>query len=400
MRKAWLTLCFAPFLAFGSANAQDSDGCLLWLRSWHGQSALRLDSLGDSSRTESIARLMRIVNAAFGVRAEVVRIVEDSPQGAYASPRVPRDSGQLRLDTLDASRGTIFLRAPLDRVINESATHRDLTIAIVLAHEAAHLLQFRYGPLRTVAEAELHADFLAGWFVGNVSRWEQGWPSDSLDLRDAAEVVTGSVLRLSDVWDIADSTRVTEFLLGVHAADSTVRTAFDASARRLAETRPSPASVTRDTAVDTSERATIGELEARITRVADQLLTSRDWMSRMKGDSVVAGIFRGLTAYEPPFLPCTLFVDVQRYVCTSTFDAGTSMLVFDLFRKAALRAFPTSKWSREARSQDLKYGEIEFIATAPDRRRLFVLVARDYVPKRAGQTNVTLVFGVIREAPR
>jgi predicted metalloprotease len=42
-----------------------------------------------------------------------------------------------------------------------------LSIAAIMAHEFAHIAQFRRGPNEPTIIRELHADFLAGWYLAN-----------------------------------------------------------------------------------------------------------------------------------------------------------------------------------------------------------------------------------------
>jgi hypothetical protein len=63
-----------------------------------------------------------------------------------------------------------------------------LGLRIIIGHEWAHILQFARGNVKQGKGAELHADFLAGWFLGYATR-RQGGPV--VDPKDAMSAIFG-----------------------------------------------------------------------------------------------------------------------------------------------------------------------------------------------------------------
>ena len=109
--------------------------------------------------------------------------VFDGPDSynALASP------GQFILSSTQAdNRGSVFIGRQL--ILNEQ-TQRGVawkkSVAMIIAHESSHLLQYKRRLNLPTLQMELHADFLAGWTLGELRRTGRG---NLVDLRavDAA----------------------------------------------------------------------------------------------------------------------------------------------------------------------------------------------------------------------
>jgi len=113
------------------------------------------DTTGDAALDAQIAREAETLHRLFGVKPDV-RILDDR-----AVPNAWASLGSVVPDTL----GTVALGRRLLREQIYLGDHKDVALAGVLAHEFAHILQWRLG-CRLVGRArELHADYLAGWYL-------------------------------------------------------------------------------------------------------------------------------------------------------------------------------------------------------------------------------------------
>lgn len=124
--------------------------------------ASQLDSLGFSEQCTSLKTLQylmhqetAIMNAVFGV-APSFGCFND-----YESPNALATSANL----VGSSDGTVLFGR---RLIVEEAPEMDLGTSIggIMAHEWAHIRQFREGIQRSSKSMELHADCCAGWYLG------------------------------------------------------------------------------------------------------------------------------------------------------------------------------------------------------------------------------------------
>ena len=84
----------------------------------------------------------------FGVEPMVVILADGAPRPVLAAP------------------GAIALRADWLKLRWQSGESRAATVAFALAHQWAHVLQEKRGLKLTGIPRELHADLLAGWFLG------------------------------------------------------------------------------------------------------------------------------------------------------------------------------------------------------------------------------------------
>jgi len=73
----------------------------------------------------------------------------------------------------------------------------DYIVIAIMAHEYAHLVQYRHPEIRwaSSAQQELHADFLAGWYIGQyIRKYSYGSP----DRRNIPFAVRGGFAQLGD----------------------------------------------------------------------------------------------------------------------------------------------------------------------------------------------------------
>jgi hypothetical protein len=69
--------------------------------------------------------------------------------------------------------GTVFLGIKLIKAEWQATQGSGLSLPAIEAHEFAHIAQFKYGSRLQGKWRELHADYLAGWFIGHRSRFPQ-----------------------------------------------------------------------------------------------------------------------------------------------------------------------------------------------------------------------------------
>lgn len=65
--------------------------------------------------------------------------------------------------------GTVMMGAQL---INSEAQHTgpvNFTVSVIMAHEFTHILQFKLGENLPTKQAELEADYMAGWYMANTT---------------------------------------------------------------------------------------------------------------------------------------------------------------------------------------------------------------------------------------
>ncbi|MFT4553877.1 MAG: hypothetical protein ACI9S8_002520 [Chlamydiales bacterium] len=100
-----------------------------------------------------------LISKAFGVTPNLLIMNDFSIPNAIASP----------LDTAIGRRGTVYFGLSL--LLDElwSMTKGEIAVAGILAHEFAHILQFKKGWVSGAVNRELHADYLAGWYLGQRS---------------------------------------------------------------------------------------------------------------------------------------------------------------------------------------------------------------------------------------
>ena len=135
---------------------QRSDGCALSAGQFSGlQHSTRFyDSTGNPQLDQVFRREVELLEAAFQVRPKFVFYNDSDSPGAYAT----------------SERIVAYGLNLLKRQFRQAAFGGPLGIAAIMAHEYAHIAQFQTGtPSNTdrTKYRELHADFMAGWYLTN-----------------------------------------------------------------------------------------------------------------------------------------------------------------------------------------------------------------------------------------
>jgi hypothetical protein len=106
------------------------------------------------------------IRRMFGVDANVLFVMEDGQPNAFA----------VQESLTSAADGTVFFGVKL--LNNEFQQNNGFGIPTILAHEFAHILQWkwRFPRAATSKWQELHADFLAGWFTAHRARFRPQVP--------------------------------------------------------------------------------------------------------------------------------------------------------------------------------------------------------------------------------
>jgi hypothetical protein len=158
-------------------------------RSWRDDRIIRTSS--DRAFDYALARTLSGLTDVFGVLPGFAYYDDGAAGNAYATEA-------RRLGNPDGT--VLFGRRFLDSVLAQGE-HADVAVAAICAHEFGHIAQFKYnllGPLltgtRTIKRAELHADFLAGYYAGVRKRQKPGYPADAFaaglsDLKPAMTAV-------------------------------------------------------------------------------------------------------------------------------------------------------------------------------------------------------------------
>ncbi len=105
------------------------------------------------------------------------------PGFAYYDDRAAENAYATAARRMGHADGTVlFGRRFLHTLLSQPAD-ADVSIAAICAHEFGHIAQFKYGLVdsllsgaRTIKRAELHADFLAGYYAGLRKRQKPDYP--------------------------------------------------------------------------------------------------------------------------------------------------------------------------------------------------------------------------------
>jgi hypothetical protein len=128
-----------------------------------GRNERIIKSSNDRAFDYALAQTLSGLTDTFGVLPGFAYYDDDTVENAYATTA-------RRLGNPD---GTVLLGRRFLRSLLAQGAHSEVAVAAVCAHEFAHIAQFKYGLVpallagaRTVKRAELHADFLAGYYAG------------------------------------------------------------------------------------------------------------------------------------------------------------------------------------------------------------------------------------------
>lgn len=139
----------------------------------------------------ALAQTLSGLTDVFGVLPGFAYYDDGDAENAYATEA-------RRLGNPD---GTVLFGRRFLRSVLAQGEHADVAVAAICAHEFAHIVQFKHnllGPLlagaRTIKRAELHADFLAGYYAGIRKLQKPGYPTESFaaglsDLKPATTAV-------------------------------------------------------------------------------------------------------------------------------------------------------------------------------------------------------------------
>lgn len=156
-----------------------------------GQADRIIKTSSDRAFDYALAQTLSGLTDTFGVLPGFAYYDDADVENAYATEA-------RRLGNPD---GTVLFGRRFLRSVLGLGEHADVAAAAICAHEFGHIAQFKYnllGPLlagaRTIKRAELHADFLAGYYAGIRKRQKPGYPADAFaaglsDLKPAAAAV-------------------------------------------------------------------------------------------------------------------------------------------------------------------------------------------------------------------
>lgn len=110
----------------------------------------------DRAINEEVANLNRV----FGVKPNVLLLNDQGQPNAYASSQQTRED----------HTGTVYIGLTLIAEQIEDEEKGEIGLAGIIAHEFGHITQIRRRTQLRGKFMELHADFLAGWFLGKKNR--------------------------------------------------------------------------------------------------------------------------------------------------------------------------------------------------------------------------------------
>jgi hypothetical protein len=178
-------LCL-PALAFAQESAGQFDaplleslGCALddgqvavlsnHSRSFSAISDTLIESSGDAVIDARLGRALVRLAQAFGQRPGFGFYDDSRGKNAYAARR----------SIIPGTWGTVFYGKNMFEEIMQKADDGGMAALTIVAHEFAHIAQFKAKADRklmedqtTVKRVELHADYLAGWYLGTLRRAE------------------------------------------------------------------------------------------------------------------------------------------------------------------------------------------------------------------------------------
>lgn len=156
---------------------QDNAGCCLV-----GAQAQQIIHRLSTSATSGNSALLHSsgntrFDSAFGMMlAQMARILEVRPGFAFYDDGALPNALALRQSYLSDTQGTVLLGRGVLHTHLTRNEYGDMPIMAICAHEFAHIVQYNHNSQArlnhgqvTVKRTELHADFLAGYFLGRSS---------------------------------------------------------------------------------------------------------------------------------------------------------------------------------------------------------------------------------------
>jgi hypothetical protein len=143
-------------------HATDYTGCLL---SAYAAGQMRPQILPPNKvvRQDQYAALQSIIGhliQALNVNPQFYFYNDQESPNAFATP-----------EAFDSNfpNGTVIFGARLITLEAQQTGFANYTVAAIMAHEFAHILQFKLGEDLPTKQKELEADYMAGWYIANVS---------------------------------------------------------------------------------------------------------------------------------------------------------------------------------------------------------------------------------------
>jgi hypothetical protein len=137
-------------------------GCSLSASAAEGmQGQLQLSrTIGNPTQDAAFDNILNHLDSLFGVNPAFFIFNDQDSPNAFATPK--------RFDPRYGDGSVVFGYQLFNSEIQQ--TGRDnFTIATIMAHEFAHILQFKLGEELPTKLSELEADYMAGWYLGSVS---------------------------------------------------------------------------------------------------------------------------------------------------------------------------------------------------------------------------------------
>jgi len=164
-------LMIAPVCDARIERRQDSglEGCILSASaSAQMQSQLRLfKTTGYPSLDANLNNTIGLLGRYYGLNPAFFLFDDSSSPNAFATPTVYQPG---------FTDGSVVMGSNL--LVNEfrsSGSGVNFSITGILAHEVAHILQFRLNEQLSTNLKEIEADYMAGWFMSQLSRLPNGY---------------------------------------------------------------------------------------------------------------------------------------------------------------------------------------------------------------------------------
>jgi hypothetical protein len=172
MKLKFVLLALLSFAAASQSYAQ-SVCCLLGSSSLSGLGRPitgNLNTTWEKGLLEDHAALIKL----FKVRPHMFYLEEEGGPNAFSTNQVFPDllaaEGVTEKDSPD---GTIFLGLKLIQMEARNTKGSLFSLPAILAHEFAHSVQFKTGCLLQGKKRELHADYIAGYFIAHRARFRK-----------------------------------------------------------------------------------------------------------------------------------------------------------------------------------------------------------------------------------
>lgn len=166
-KHAALAICLIFSLSLSSVRAQV--GCTL-----KGHDSIPGEPLA-GNRNDNIDTALLMdggeLSRLFGVNPAIFYLRESGGPNAFATsgrfPNLLAAEGR----PFCCADGTVLIGLKLIDSEQAATGGTGLSLPAILAHEYAHIMQFKYGFPYTGKWGELHADFMAGWYIGHRGRY-------------------------------------------------------------------------------------------------------------------------------------------------------------------------------------------------------------------------------------